>query len=110
MPGAHVGQLNYVVIKRQFETLRDGDRLWYERVLPPQERQMVDASTLAEVIRRNTQIEDEIADDVFHVSPRPRPEGNSPRGTGAEGEHDGGDPPPPPGGRPRDPALRRASD
>ncbi len=32
-PGAHVGELIYTILKDQFETLRDGDRFWYARVL-----------------------------------------------------------------------------
>jgi len=69
LPGAMVGELVRAVLVEQFVALRDGDRFWYERILSPTERQRVDATTLADVIRRNTRIGSEIADDVFHVAP-----------------------------------------
>lgn len=67
MPGAHVGELNYTVIKRQFEALRDGDRFWYERTLSPEELRQVRGTRLADVIRNNTSIGDEIGDNVFRA-------------------------------------------
>jgi hypothetical protein len=62
-----VGELLTTVIAEQFETLRDGDRYWYTRTLSAAERAQAEATTLAAVIRRNTSIGDEIADDAFHV-------------------------------------------
>jgi len=69
--GALVGELNFTVIKEQFEALRDGDRFWYQRpgVLSGAERGMVVGTTLKDVIVRNTVIEDaELQEDVFHVN------------------------------------------
>ncbi len=66
--GGHVGELAFHVIKRQFEALRDGDRYWYKGSLSGAERAEVESTTLADVIRRNTSIDAEISDDVFHVN------------------------------------------
>ncbi len=70
LPGAMVGRLIYTVVKGQFKALRDGDRFWYQRSLTPKEMEMVRGIRLADVIRRNTGIGDEIADDVFRVGGR----------------------------------------
>ena len=67
MPDAMVGELVYTVLKRQFEVLRDGDRFWYTRTLTREERNDVENTRLADIIRRNTEIGPEIPNDVFHV-------------------------------------------
>jgi hypothetical protein len=69
LPGAHVGPLVARVLREQFTALRDGDRFWYERALPPEVRDEVSRTRLSDVIRRNTGIGREIPDDVFR-SPR----------------------------------------
>lgn len=66
--GGHLGRLFFHILKMQFEALRDGDRYWYEGHLPPGEVVEIQQSTLADVIRRNTSIDAEIPDDVFHVN------------------------------------------
>ncbi len=66
-PGALVGELIVTVIKHQFEALRDGDRFWYQRSLNRQQEEQVRNTSLADIIRRNTIIGNELADDVFHV-------------------------------------------
>ena len=66
--GGHVGEVAFLVIKEQFEALRDGDRYWYENSLAPDEIAAVKSTTLADVIRRNTTIGDELPDDVFHTA------------------------------------------
>ena len=66
--GGHVGELAWQVIRVQFQRLRDGDRYWYQWILSPQEIADVEATTLADVIRRNTSIGSEISDDVFHIN------------------------------------------
>ncbi len=72
LPGAMVGELIRSVLVRQFTALRDGDRFWYQRTLESQELELVESSRLADIIRRNTTIGGEIADDVFHVVPAAR--------------------------------------
>ncbi len=67
LPGAMVGEVVGLILKDQFEALRDGDRFWYQRVLSRQEQRQVESTRLADIIRRNTSIGAEIPDDVFHV-------------------------------------------
>ncbi|MEM7234487.1 MAG: peroxidase family protein, partial [Planctomycetota bacterium] len=67
LPGALVGELIFHVLQEQFSALRDGDRFWYRRTLPPSLQRLVEEQTLADIIRRNTSIDDEISDDVFRV-------------------------------------------
>lgn len=66
--GGHVGALAFKVMKHQFEGLRDGDYFWYEYVMTPAEIADINATTLADVIRRNTNIDAELSDDVFNVN------------------------------------------
>lgn len=67
LPGAMVGPVIFTLLKDQFEALRDGDRFWYQRMLPRNELVEVENSRLADIIRRNTTIGDEIPRDVFRV-------------------------------------------
>ncbi|MCH8014374.1 MAG: peroxidase family protein, partial [Candidatus Dadabacteria bacterium] len=64
---SHVGELFYTVIVMQFEDLRDGDRFWYGRTLSNDDIRKVERTKLSDIIRRNTNIDREIPDDVFHV-------------------------------------------
>ncbi len=66
--GALVGEMFFTIIKDQFESLRDGDRFWYQIVFSEQETQELENTTLADIIRRNTKIEDEIQDHVFLIA------------------------------------------
>ncbi|MGI9274345.1 MAG: peroxidase family protein [Endozoicomonas sp.] len=68
--GALVGETFRTIMTCQFTPLRDGDRFWYERagVLTEEERRLVNNATLADIIRRNTEIGSELPNDVFHVS------------------------------------------
>lgn len=62
---AIVGPLFFVVLTEQFENLRDGDRFWYQRRLSQEHADLIGGLRLSDVIRRNTNIDAEIADDVF---------------------------------------------
>ncbi len=62
-----LGELFREVVTRQFEALRDGDRFWYTRVLNREDRARIESLTLADIIRLNTGIGEEIGDAVFHV-------------------------------------------
>ncbi|MFW2390364.1 MAG: peroxidase family protein [Polyangiales bacterium] len=64
--GGLVGELVFTVVKLQFERLRDGDRFWYER-LPDELLRDIADTRLADIIRRNTTIGDEIPSDVFRA-------------------------------------------
>jgi len=74
-PGAMVGELIFTVLKAQFEALRDGDRYWYRRTLTPEGIEQVENTRLADIIRRNTAIGQEIPNDVFRVPANPPPSG-----------------------------------
>ncbi|HEX3149285.1 MAG TPA: peroxidase family protein [Gemmataceae bacterium] len=56
VPGASVGPTLKAVMTDQFVRLRDGDRFWYQRSLSAVDRQMVDHTTLSDLIRRNTDL------------------------------------------------------
>ncbi|MFK7884329.1 MAG: peroxidase family protein, partial [Phycisphaerales bacterium] len=67
--GALVGETHFRVLRDQFRRLRDADRFWYEASLPPQLIQQVEQTSLADIIRRNTSIGDELQTNVFRVHP-----------------------------------------
>lgn len=67
VPGSALGELFHIIVAEQFEALRDGDRFWYERSLYRDELREVAGTKLADIIRRNTSIGDEIDDNVFIV-------------------------------------------
>ena len=67
VPGALVGETFHTILKAQFEALRDGDRFWYERDLPPQLVALVNEQTLGRILRRNTRIGGELQRNVFLV-------------------------------------------
>ncbi|MFM8733708.1 MAG: peroxidase family protein [Pirellulales bacterium] len=56
LPGSSLGATFTRIIVDQFTRLRDGDRFWYQNrgTLPADALRAVQATTLAEVIRRNT--------------------------------------------------------
>ena len=72
VPGAMLGETFHAIIVDQFTRLRDGDRFWFENdpyFLANQG--LLDElrdTTLADIIRRNTPIGDEMPDDVFTVA------------------------------------------
>lgn len=74
VPGAMVGPLLQRVLANQFRRLRDGDRFYYESHLPREMKRMIEKQTLATIIRRNTDIGDELQDNVFlseEAAPQP---------------------------------------
>jgi peroxidase len=71
LPGALVGETFFLILRDQFERLRDGDRFWYETYLPADLLRQVRATSLAQIIRRNTAIRNEIQENVF-LAPRQR--------------------------------------
>jgi peroxidase len=66
--GGHVGALFFHIIKWQFESLRSGDRYWYQWSMSAADIIEIDNTTLADVIRRNTTIGAEISVNVFSVN------------------------------------------
>lgn len=67
VPGAVVGETFFVVLKDQFGRARDGDRFFYRSYMPFPFRDLVEASTLARIIRRNTSVGGELQADLFRV-------------------------------------------
>jgi Ca2+-binding RTX toxin-like protein len=64
-PGAMVGATFQKIIATQFEVLRDGDRLWFENQgFDAHTLDRIENSTLADIIVRNTDVQD-LQDDVF---------------------------------------------
>ena len=63
--GAMVGETLQAVLVEQFVRLREGDRFWHEAYLPGDLVDLVQQQTLADIIKRNTGIGDEIGDDAF---------------------------------------------
>jgi len=70
LPGAAVGELICVALKDQFTRLRDGDRFWFENdsALTDTEKAEIRSTTLADIIRQNTNIST-VPVDVFHMTP-----------------------------------------
>jgi hypothetical protein len=62
---AMVGATLRRLLSEQFLALRDGDRHYYENRLGAAELAQIQATRLADIIRRNTDIGDELQDDVF---------------------------------------------
>jgi len=66
LPGSSLGETFTRILVDQFTRLRDGDRFWYQNkgVLPGDAFQLVQATSLADVIRRNTAVAN-LQPDVF---------------------------------------------
>lgn len=66
---ANVGELIYIVLKDQFERLRDGDRFWYENdsAFSEDEISELKHTKLSDIIIRNTNIS-KIQENVFFAS------------------------------------------
>ncbi len=70
--GALVGATFHAIMVDQFTRLRDGDRFWYQNdsffTKTPGLMNEVEATTLGDIIRRNTNLEDEMLDDAFTLN------------------------------------------
>lgn len=65
--GASIGETFHTILSDQFARLRDGDRFWYENILAGESLELVESTTLADVIERNTGIQN-LQDNVFFLS------------------------------------------
>ncbi len=68
LSNAMVGELIFTVLKEQFEALRDGDRFWYRLIFDRETVETLENTRLADIVRRNTGINQEIPDNVFRVA------------------------------------------
>lgn len=64
VPGGSTGPLIRAIVANQFERLRDGDSFWYERTFSGQALWDLNHTTLADIIARNTEI-DNLQQNVF---------------------------------------------
>jgi len=68
---SHLGELFSTLLVIQFESLRDGDRFWFERTLSKRDLDMIQNTRLSDIIIRNTNIKrGEIQKDVFRIKNR----------------------------------------
>jgi hypothetical protein len=67
VPGAVVGETLFVTLGDQFLRARDGDRFFYRSYMPEPFRSLVEQSTLARIIRRNTGVGFELQANAFRV-------------------------------------------
>lgn len=70
MEGKTVGELIHIILKEQFEALRDGDRFYFENdsAFTSSEKQQIKSTTLADIILRNTSLT-QIQENVFFAEP-----------------------------------------
>lgn len=66
--GSQLGETNTAIIVRQFDEVRAADRFWYENDLNDTEMAIAEQVTLANLIRNNTSIGDELQDNPFVVA------------------------------------------
>lgn len=66
LPNSMFGQLTGLIIERQFQTLRDGDRYYYlnDDLLTPEDIEMIEGTTMSDLVLRNTGI-NLMQDNVF---------------------------------------------
>ena len=64
VPGASVGELMQTVLVDQFRRTRDGDRFFYANQFSGAELAMIENTTLADIIRRNTTLTN-LQDHIF---------------------------------------------
>jgi len=69
--GGELGELNHVVVKQQFEKLRNGDRFWYlNGQFDTAETNQILSTKLANIILRNSQVA-QMPCDLFEVPNKP---------------------------------------
>jgi hypothetical protein len=64
LPNSSMGETFTAIIVDQFTRLRDGDRFWYQYSLPNQLVTQIENTTLADIIRRNTDLT-KLQENVF---------------------------------------------
>ena len=69
LPGASVGETLLVILKQQFELLRDADRFWYENDFKGRDLEIIRNTKLSQIIYRNSGVRN-IPANVFYVRGR----------------------------------------
>jgi len=65
LPGSSLGETFTRILVDQFTRLRDGDRYWFQNVLPAAVARDVQGTSLADIVRRNTGLTNLQADVFF---------------------------------------------
>ena len=69
LPGAMLGETFHAIVADQFRRLRDGDRFWFENdpyfLANTNLLKQIGSVTLADVIRRNTLLENNLSNNIF---------------------------------------------
>ncbi len=75
LSGAMLGETFHAIVADQFRRLRDGDRFWFENdpyfLVNPELLGRIRSVTLADVIRRNTPLGNQLPDNVFRLPDAP---------------------------------------
>jgi hypothetical protein len=66
VPGSSVGETIRAIVADQFERLRDGDRMWFERNFSGVQLEQIRNTSLADIIRRNTTVSS-LQENVFFL-------------------------------------------
>ena len=69
-PFCFVAILFQAILSQQFAAIRDGDEFWYQNRLQGQLLQMIEDTTLADIIKRNSDSPgslDDLGDNAFIV-------------------------------------------
>ena len=69
VPGGNLGPTGTRIIATQFERIRNGDRLWYQRTFNGSLLNEIQRTTLSDVIARNTSLKN-VQPNVFVFNPR----------------------------------------
>jgi peroxidase len=56
LEGSLYGELGATIAGEQFKSIRDGDRFWYESAFPPELVAEIKATSITDIILRNTDI------------------------------------------------------
>jgi peroxidase len=105
LPGSSMGETFTAILVDQFTRLRDGDRFWYQYSLPNRLVQEIENTTLADIIRRNTELT-KLQENVFFFNESTvmidssEPAQESAPQPDNDNDQQGGNPPPPPEPRP----------
>ena len=68
-----LGHLFYLIVKEQFEKIRDGDPFWYEKRLSPYMVKHINKTRLSDIIKRNTCLKNvHIPKNVFVYCCKPK--------------------------------------